>query len=50
MALSPKIIEDLAEYLDTAEMERREVTKITDQYPDMDWEDAYAIQRAIRAR
>lgn len=50
MALSPETIEQLAEHLDTAERERREVTKITDAHPDMDWDDAYAVQRAIRAR
>lgn len=30
-------------------MQCKEVTKITDDYPDMDWDDAYAIQDAIRA-
>lgn len=50
MALAPDIIARLAEHLDTAERERREVTKITDDYPEMDWDDAYAIQAGIRAR
>jgi len=50
MALAPEIIAELARYLDTAEMERREVTKITDQHPEMDWDDAYAIQTALRQR
>lgn len=50
MALAPEIIAELARYLDTAEMERREVTKITDQHPEMNWDDAYAIQAAIRQR
>lgn len=50
MALAPDIILKLAEHLDDAERERREVTKITDDYPDMDWDDAYAIQAEIRNR
>jgi len=50
MALASEIIAELARYLDTAEMERREVTKITDQHPEMDWDDAYAIQAALRQR
>jgi hypothetical protein len=27
----------------------RRLTKITDEYPDLDWDDAYAIQDEIRA-
>lgn len=50
MALSPDVIAGLAEHLETAELERREVVKITDAHPDMDWDDAYAVQDAIRAR
>lgn len=42
--LDQKTIEQLAEYLDSAQLEACEVIKITDDYPDMDWEDAYAIQ------
>lgn len=49
MNLDPQTIERLAAHLDAAETERREVHKITDDYPDMDWEDAYAIQDALRA-
>lgn len=49
MNLDPQTIERLAVHLDAAETERREVHKITDDYPDMDWEDAYAIQDALRA-
>lgn len=50
MALSNKVIEQLAAHLEHAELQRADVTKITDEYPDMDWQDAYAIQYAIRAR
>ncbi|ACO77109.1 4-oxalocrotonate decarboxylase.XylI [Azotobacter vinelandii CA] len=49
MNLDPQTIERLAAHLDAAETECREVHKITDDYPDMDWEDAYAIQDALRA-
>lgn len=49
MNLDPQTIERLAAHLDAAETERREVHKITDDYPGMDWEDAYAIQDALRA-
>lgn len=50
MNLDQTTREQLATYLEEAELQRREVTKITDQYPHMDWEDAYAIQDIIRAR
>ncbi|MCM0044032.1 MAG: 2-oxo-3-hexenedioate decarboxylase [Burkholderiaceae bacterium] len=50
MQLDKTTIEKLAIHLETAELEARDVTKITDEYPQMDWEDAYAIQDAIRAR
>lgn len=50
MKLDQTTREQLATHLEEAELQRREVTKITDQYPDMDWEDAYAIQDIIRAR
>jgi 2-keto-4-pentenoate hydratase len=50
MKLEQKTIVQLAEYLETAELENKAVTKITDRYPDMDWDDAYAIQSEIRRR
>ena len=49
MALDNATIQKLAVYLDEAEMQCKEVTKITDQYPDMDWDDAYAVQDAVKA-
>lgn len=49
MNLDKNTINQLAQHLDQAELSARDVTKITDDYPDMDWEDAYAIQEAIRA-
>ncbi|MGL4859846.1 MAG: 2-oxo-hept-4-ene-1,7-dioate hydratase, partial [Enterobacteriaceae bacterium] len=50
MNLDQATIEQLAQHLENAELERKAVSKITDQYPQMDWQDAYAIQDAIRAR
>jgi len=50
MNLSPDTIAQLAEHLESAELKREAVRKITDTHPDMDWDDAYAIQDAIRAR
>ena len=50
MTLSEDVIASLAEHVENAELKRAPITKITDQHPDMDWEDAYAIQYAIRQR
>ena len=50
MKLDTKTVLALAEHLENAELGARDVTKITDEYPDMDWDDAYAIQDAIRQR
>jgi len=50
MALSRQDIDALAAHLESAELEARDVTKITDDYPQMDWADAYAIQDEIRQR
>jgi 2-oxo-3-hexenedioate decarboxylase len=48
--LSNEIIEELAEYLEECELQAKEATKITDRFPDMDFDDAYDIQYAIRRR
>jgi 2-oxo-3-hexenedioate decarboxylase len=50
MTLDDATVARLAALLDEAERERRAVPKITDQYPGMDWQDAYEIQYAVRAR
>ncbi|WP_416053213.1 2-oxo-3-hexenedioate decarboxylase [Cupriavidus basilensis] len=50
MHLTQDTIQQLAEHLENAERNREPVRKITDTHPDMDWDDAYAIQDAIRAR
>ncbi|MDD9797737.1 MAG: 2-oxo-3-hexenedioate decarboxylase [Alphaproteobacteria bacterium] len=48
--LTHEEIQKLAEHLENAELQKLEVTKITDDYPHMTWQDAYDIQWAIRAR
>jgi 2-oxo-3-hexenedioate decarboxylase len=50
MNLTPETIARLAEHLEGCELQARDTTKITDEHPQMDWEDAYAIQEAIRLR
>ncbi len=48
--LSKEVVAQLAEHLENAELEAHDVTKITDDYPDIDFEDAYNIQWEIRRR
>ncbi len=50
MTLDKTVIRQLAERLENAELQRRPVAKITDEHPDMDWDDAYAVQYEIRRR
>lgn len=50
MKLDPKTIAALAERLENCELQAKDTTKITEEYPDMDWDDAYAIQDEIRRR
>ena len=50
MALTPDTIAQLAEHLDNCQRNAQDTPKITDTHPDMDWDDAYAIQDAILAR
>jgi len=50
MKLSQDTIARLAAHLEACELDARDTTKITDEHPEMDWEDAYAIQYAIRDR
>ena len=50
MKLDKNTLAQLAEHLENAELKAHDVTKITDDHPDMDWDDAYAIQDIIRAR
>jgi 2-oxo-3-hexenedioate decarboxylase len=48
--LDKKVVNELAEHLENAELNATAVVKITDDYPDIDWEDAYDIQWEIRRR
>ncbi|KDB52151.1 4-oxalocrotonate decarboxylase [Sphaerotilus natans subsp. natans DSM 6575] len=48
MTLDAFTLEQLAAHLDRAEQQTRDVVKITDEHPDLDWDDAYAIQDGIR--
>lgn len=48
--LTKEQVQSLAEHLEKAELEAFEVTKITDDYPDMTYDDAFDIQWEIRRR
>ncbi|GAB3432152.1 2-oxo-3-hexenedioate decarboxylase [Massilia solisilvae] len=50
MKLDKNTIERLAAHLETCELGARDTLKITDEYPQMDWDDAYAIQDEIKRR
>ena len=50
MKLDTQTIAALAEHLETCQLEARDTPKITDDHPDMDWDDAYAIQDQILRR
>ncbi|HEX2796296.1 MAG TPA: 2-oxopent-4-enoate hydratase, partial [Immundisolibacter sp.] len=50
MALDSATIARLAEHLETAELEAYDVTKITDDHPDMTIAEAYRVMEAIRDR
>jgi len=50
MSLNSETISALAEHLENCELEARDTPKITDDHPDMDWDDAYAIQEEILKR
>lgn len=50
MKLDQQTIVHLAEHLESAELRAFDVVKITDAHPEMDWDDAYAIQEEIRRR
>ncbi len=49
MALDKQTIEKLAKHCEDAELNAYEITKITDDYPEMTYEDAYDIQWTARA-
>lgn len=50
MNLDKSIIAELAEHLENCELQAQDTLKITIDHPDMDWDDAYAIQDEIKRR
>ena len=50
MNLTKEVIAQLAEHLEDAELKAFDVLKITDAHPEMDWDDAYAVQAEILRR
>ncbi|WP_114969316.1 2-oxo-3-hexenedioate decarboxylase [Rhodoferax ferrireducens] len=50
MKLDLNTINALADRLEDCQLQQQDTTKITDNHPDMDWDDAYAIQDEIRRR
>lgn len=50
MTLDDTTLDRLAEHLDDCQRQARDTTKITDDHPGMDWEDAYAIQDRLLQR
>ena len=50
MALNASTLDQLAELLENCQLQVHDTLKITESHPDMDWDDAYAIQDRILAR
>lgn len=50
MMLDQDTIAKLAAHLEDCELKAKDTLKITNDHPEMDWEDAYAIQDEIRRR
>lgn len=50
MNLDQATIAKLAAHLEACELEAKDTHKVTDDYPGMDFEDAYAIQEAVKQR
>jgi 2-oxo-3-hexenedioate decarboxylase len=50
MKLTPATLNALADRLENCQLQQQDTTKITDDHPEMDWDDAYAIQDEIRRR
>ena len=48
MSLSDADIASLAERLENAELNKAPITKITNDFPDMDWNDAYQVRPEFR--
>jgi 2-oxo-3-hexenedioate decarboxylase len=50
MAITKGVDLEIVEYLYSAEKERREVVKVTDRYPELNFEEAYSIQEKLIER
>lgn len=50
MKLDKATIAKLAEHLENCELNAKDTLKITDDHPEMDWDDAYLIQEEIKRR
>jgi len=50
MALNASTLDQLAELLENCQLQVQDTLKVTESHPDMDWDDAYAIQDRILAR
>lgn len=50
MTLDDATLDRLAAHLEDCQLQARDTTKITDDHPGMDWEDAYAVQDRILQR
>jgi 2-oxo-3-hexenedioate decarboxylase len=50
MKLTTATLNALADRLEACQLQQQDTTKITDDHPEMDWDDAYAIQDEIRRR
>jgi 2-oxo-3-hexenedioate decarboxylase len=50
MTLAKDVLEKLAARLEDAYQNRKAIAKITDEYPDLTLEEAYAIQCLLRER
>lgn len=50
MTLSKHDIAMLAERVDNAALNRAPIAKLTNEFPEMEWEEAYAIQQELKAR
>lgn len=50
MTLDRATVEGLAAHLERCQLDAKDTPKITDEHPEMDWDDAYAIQDEILRR
>lgn len=50
MALNASTLDQLAEHLEHCQLQVQDTLKVTESHPEMDWDDAYAIQDRILAR